>query len=493
MNEQLYGHYVLLSSAIRDSEHAIIASGVTEDELIDRAAHELTKVIKMHARKSDKIIFAIGGGNNGADGLESAEKLYSCGYSVVIMPVGSYRNATNKAKFQKLKDNGIKIVDSIECGVYAVAIDCIFGIGLNRAPIEEYARAINEINNSGSFIISADIPSGLVADNGCAYTPCVMANLTVTFIDLKAGLILGMGRNYVGDVIVADIGLKSKPIGNILSSADAMLPKRLPISHKGNYGKVRVIGGSETMPGAPLMCFESAVAALRSGAGLVTLCVPDSEKSAYQARVTEEMLYFLPSQSGKIYFNADSLRHATNGADSVVVGPGMGRNGEISKIIAWLIGNFSGTLVIDADGLNALATNPDMLLSKKCKIILTPHVAEFKRLCPVFDIEKPSIEVIKNFASHYGVVVAVKSATTVITDGNEVYFNITGTPSLAKGGSGDVLAGMVAAMACVLSPLSAVKAACFHFGLAGERASKRLASVTSVLASDIIIDIKYAE
>ena len=171
----------------------------------------------------------------------------------------------------------------------------------------------------------------------------------------------------------------------------------------------------------------------------------------------------------------------------------MGKSDEIRKIVVWLLENFDGTLVIDADGLNALAENPSVLLGKKGKVILTPHVAEFKRLCPAFDIEKPSVETITDFARRYGAALAVKSATTVITDGNEVFFNLTGTPALAKGGSGDVLGGMTAAFACVLPPIAALKAACFHFGKAGVRAAKRLGSVTSVLAGDVIIDLKYAE
>ena len=134
-----------------------------------------------------------------------------------------------------------------------------------------------------------------------------------------------------------------------------------------------------------------------------------------------------------------------------------------------------------------------MLLAKKCEIILTPHVAEFRRLCPEFDVEKPRTEIIRAFAKRYGVCLAVKSATTVVTDGEAVFFNVTGTPALAKGGSGDVLGGIAAAFACVLPPLAALKAACFHFGKSGERAAKRLNTVTSVLAGDVIVEIKYAE
>lgn len=493
MNESLYGKRVASVARIRAAEEKAMASGVTEDELIDKAATELAEEVKRHAAKTDKIIIVTGGGNNGCDGLSCAAKLHERGYAVSVMPVGKRRNGGNEMRFIGIKEAGVTLVDAIVHGVYAVVVDCVFGIGLDRKPEGEYARAINEINASGAFVIAADVPSGLDADTGYAFSPCVKANVTVTFTAVKTGLLLGTGRNYAGEIVVASVGIDADATGRITAETDAILPKRLPVSHKGTYGRVRVIGGSDVMPGAPLMCFEAAVAASRSGAGLVTLCVPDSEKAAYQSRVTETMLHFLPAENGKLTFDAAALKNAVDGADAVVFGPGAGKSEEIRKIVTWLIGNYVGTLVIDADGLNALAENPSVLLEKKCKVILTPHVAEFHRLCPAFDIEKPDVEIVKDFAYRYGVTLAVKSATTVVTDGEEVFFNITGTPALAKGGSGDVLGGMVAAFACVLPPPDALKAACFHFGKAGERAAKRLGSVTSVLASDVIIDIQYAE
>ena len=492
MNELLYGKRVSSVVKIRAAEEKAMADGVTEDELIDKAATELAEEVKRHAAKTDKILFVTGGGNNGSDGLTCAEKLHACGYAVFVMPVGTRRNGGNETRLIGIKEAGVTLVDTITPETYAVVVDCVFGIGLDRKPEGEYVRAINEINASGAYIIAADVPSGLDADTGYAFSPCVKAGSTVTFTAIKTGLLLGTGRNYAGEIVVASVGIDAEGTGRVTAETDAILPKRLPVSHKGTYGRVRVIGGSETMPGAPLMCFESAVAASRSGAGLVTLCVPDSEKTAYQSRVTETMLSFLPSSGGKLAFNAVALKNTVDVADVVVFGPGAGRSEEIRKIVVWLIENYAGTLVIDADGLNALAENPSVLLEKKCKVILTPHVAEFRRLCPAFEIEKPNVEIIKDFARHYGVTLAVKSATTVITDGEEVFFNVTGTPALAKGGSGDVLGGMVAAFVCVLPPLGALKAACFHFGKAGERAAKRLGSVTSVLACDVIIDIKYA-
>ena len=487
----LFGEYVVTPKNLKAAEEKLMDSGITEDELIARAAAALKKSAEKSLRgKDDKILFVTGGGNNGCDGLECARLFWEEGFDVSVFPVGVRRNDGNEKRLAALKAAGVPFVNEVSKNVYRTVVDCVFGIGLTRAPEKEYLRAISEINLSRAVVISADVPSGLDADSGKAYGACVTANETVTFTAVKTGLILGEGRNYTGDVTVAEIGIPCVKEGRILSDEDAVLPPRKPASHKGSFGKVRVIGGSMTMPGAPLMCFESAVAALRTGAGLVTLCVPKSEKAAFESRVKENMLYFLPSENGKILFDAKALDEVMDGADSIAIGCGMGKDGDTAAIVKYLAQNFSGTLVLDADALNAVSRDKSVIKGHKCKLILTPHVVEYARLNP--DCGLNYLEGIRCFAREYNCVVAVKSATTVITDGSETYFSMTGGPMLSKGGSGDVLSGMIAALSCVLPQFQAVKAGCFHFGKAGERAAKRLNSVTSVLASDVIIEIAYA-
>ena len=487
----LQGEKVVTPNALKAAEKRLMDSGITEDELIARAAAAIKKSVeKSLPRNDENILFVTGGGNNGCDGLECALKMFEEGFSVSVFPVGNKRNAGNERRLSELKEAGVAFVNKISKNGYRTVVDCVFGIGLTRAPEGEYARAISEINASAAFVISADVPSGLDADTGKAYGACVNADETVTFTAVKTGLILGEGRNYSGDVTVAEIGIPCAVEGRILSDEDAILPPRKPASHKGSYGKVRVIGGSMTMPGAPLMCFESAVAALRSGAGLVTLCVPESEKAAYQSRVKENMLCFMPSENGKIKFDAKVLDEIIDGADAIAIGCGMGKDGDTAAVVGYLAKNFNGTLVADADALNAISRDKSIIEGHKCRLILTPHVVEYSRLNP--DCGLPYLEGIREFARKYGCVIAVKSATTIITDGNETCFSMTGGPMLSKGGSGDVLSGMIAALSCVLNPFEAVKAGCFHFGKAGERAAQRLDSVTSVLASDVIIEIAYA-
>lgn len=200
----------------------------------------------------------------------------------------------------------------------------------------------------------------------------------------------------------------------------------------------------------------------------------------------------MPDRDGKLIFDRLSVDKIISDANAVVLGNGAGKSDEIAKIAFYIAHNFAGALVLDADALNSIAGRENELSGHKCKLILTPHVGEFNRLAG--DHTKgDSIEKVITYAKNLDAVVCYKSATTVITDGEKVRFNLTGTPALAKGGSGDVLAGIIGAFSCVLPPFEASVAGCYHFGLAGERAAKRLDSVTSVLARDVIIDLKYAK
>lgn len=296
-------------------------------------------------------------------------------------------------------------------------------------------------------------------------------------------------RNYTGKLTDADIRLLVEGKAKIITEADVEIRPRKTVSHKYDYGRVRVIAGSPEMIGAALLAHESAAAALRSGAGLATLCVPDSLRFVYQSRVKEETLCFLPDRDGKIIFERESLDGLFVKTDAILIGPGMGDNCELIKIIEYIKDNFAGTLVIDADGLNALAGKTDILREHKSKIILTPHMGEFARLTAGLYVDEiPVTERVCDFASRIGGVVAAKSATTVISDGKRVYFSTTGTPALAKGGSGDVLGGMIASFACRYSPIEAAMRGCYYFGKCAEDAQKSR-SAESLLASDVIIGI----
>lgn len=482
--------YVVAPSALRAAEYELEEKGVTEDELISRAAAHLTAEVKKHADKKDKILVVVGSGNNGCDGLECALTLKLEGYNVGVMLATKRCNEANFRRREAVFREGTTLKRRLD-GDEAVIVDAVFGTGIGHDPDPEPAKAMIAINRSDAFVISADLPSGLNAESGRAYFPTIKADVTVTFAYLKSGMLLGEARNFCGEIIVRDIGVKCEAIGKLLSSDDVRLAERMPVTHKGTYGKTIILGGCDVMPGAPLMAFESAVAASRSGAGLVTLCVPESLKCAYQARVKETMLRFMPDDGKNMLFDRDELRDIIKKYETIVIGPGMGNNEETRKIVRYLAMSYYGILVVDADGINAIAPHINDIKHHTCTLVLTPHTVEFVRLCPKCG-EGNYLDNIRSFALKYRCCIAVKSATTIITNGQDMFFNVTGTPAMAKGGSGDVLAGMTGAFSCVLPALNALCAAVYHFGKAGERASKRLDSVTSVMASDIIVEIADA-
>lgn len=486
-NEKNQSVPVTTAELIRKAEMEIIESGVTETELIGRASDKIVAFLEQHFPSVSKIAVVVGSGNNGSDGLMTALKLLDNGIKCDVFVSSLSPNGENARLREALIEKGFLLSPAINgFSGYELILDCLFGIGLSREITGEHAEIIEKINRSCAIKVSVDIPSGLSADTGEPLGACVAADYTIALGAIKTGHVLGYGFNYCGKITVGEIGLNVPSVAIISGENDCEIKRRNPVSHKGNYGKISVIGGSDNMPGAPLMSYESAVASSRSGAGLVRLCVGESEKCAYKSRITEQTLFYLPDNGGFISFCPDKLDEIMAWSDIIAIGMGMGSNPDLPQIIGYIAKNYTKILVIDADGLNALALNLKIIKGHACKIILTPHVGEFGRLCPgvkQFDIEK-----IKGFAKEHAVTVAVKSATTVITDGNEIIINVTGTPAMAKGGSGDVLAGMVSAFAVNNSPVKATALACYYFGKCGSLASRRMESEVSILGRDIIIE-----
>ena len=213
----------------------------------------------------------------------------------------------------------------------------------------------------------------------------------------------------------------------------------------------------------------------------------EDEKCAYKSRVLEQTLFFLPEKDGFIRFDKQKLSEIMAFADVIAIGPGMGNNPFLPEIIGFLCKNYAKTLILDADALNAVAKNPSVTSGHVCRLILTPHVGEFARLAP--EIKPFDVKKIKAFARRTDCVLALKSACTIITDGRSVFFNPSGTPALAKGGSGDVLCGVIAALAAVNDPLDAAVKGCYRFGTAAEKAVS-IADEAALLARDVIQSIK---
>ena len=483
---------VYTAEGLRETERRAFDAGATEDELIERAAAALCEETLALAPK--RVVVLAGGGNNGSDALSLALDLRRVGKDVCVYITSACMNGYVRKRVTLLEEAGIAPVDISESGTPEfregdLIADGMLGIGCTRPVTGRTAEIVDAVNASALPVLAVDIPTGLNADTGRAEGAIVRASVTVSFTAYKQGQLLADGRNYCGRLIVRDIGLETtEPNARVITEKDVTLPLRKPVSNKGTYGNVRIIAGSPEMMGASLLAHESAMAALRSGAGYAVLCVPRSLAAVYQTRVKEELLYFLPDDDGAISYDEGALADITSKAKSIVIGMGLGKNADLARIISYIAHNFKGPLVVDGDGLNALAACPDAVKGHSCELLLTPHVREFERLEKgVFGENSalPDTDRTVALARVLDAAVAMKSATTVISDGKEVWLNMTGTPAMAKSGSGDVLGGMTGAFALTLPPLEALKCACYYFGKAGERAAAEKGE-RSVLASDVI-------
>ena len=274
-----------------------------------------------------------------------------------------------------------------------------------------------------------------------------------------------------------------------------LFPKRKSNTHKGTYGKVGVMGGSVNYTGAVKLC-NIALTSLLSGAGLSVVIAPEEEKDSFLPYLVDSTFYPFPSENGETVFDKEAIDKALFGLNVLVLGSGWNKSIDKIKILEYIVKNFEGKLVLDADGINMLAENLDILLDKKCKIVLTPHLKEFSRLIrkDIKNLDDNVILQAKEFAKIYGVIVCVKSNVTVITDGDKAFLSCSGTPAMAKGGSGDVLAGIMGGM---LAPtfiksediLIRAAAACYINGLAGETAAKSTGAY-SLLASDTAFAVR---
>lgn len=464
----------ILSSAQMKSadEFTINNLGVPSDVLIERAGRAVAEVIKKRLR-GGRVLVCIGKGNNGEDGKIIAKILSSYhGFSVWSLNVS---NGIFKM-FEKKFD---------------IIVDCIFGTGLNREVDGKYKTAIDNINSSGAYVVSCDIPSGLNADTGKPMGACIKANLTVAIQEYKLGHFLNDGPDYSGEVIAKDIGISiwgedySKKLTDSSVAKYFQKPKRNV--NKGSFGKVAIIGGSKEYSGSAILS-QQAISALKMGNGYSHLCVPESLFSVVAGINPECIIKVFPETDGKIKYSTEILDTLLN-FDAIAIGMGMGKSEEVYKTICYLIANYKGRLLIDADGLNCLAEyGLDVLLKKSCDIVLTPHVGEFARLLKINkeEVVNNFIPLAKDFAKKYGVTVNVKSSASIITDGTEVYINTVGCSGMAKAGSGDVLSGITAGILAKGKDFTeSVAVSAYLFGKAGEIAEKNACSFT-LTATDVI-------
>lgn len=447
---------VAYTAAVKRAEQAAVAAGVTEDMLIHNAAAAVYRLLKDKPYARAFVVY--GGGNNGADGLVLARMLAAGGREVTL--VAAAAASKNEPYVRAAVYCGARAGEITAARAGDLIVDAIFGTGLNRPVTGRAAELIRAVNASGAYVLSLDAPSGLDADTGTC-REAVRADATVTFGALKPGLLLGNAPDHVGELTVEPIGLRLEEAAAFVADERLVPPARRKVSHKGDYGRIYVIGGSEKMPGAPVM---TACAALAAGAGLVTLCTP-SFPAPFFRDAAMCMRLPMPERDGYIRFDRALLDEIADKADCITLGNGMGPAPDLPKILAYLAGRSKGTLIVDGDGLRALAADPALIEGHVCRLAFTPHMGEFERFKTA---DGDVLQRADDLAKRMNAVVAAKGAVTVVAGGEKRYIAVDGTPALAKGGSGDMLAGIAAAYAVRMPLAEAVAAACRKLGLSAE-------------------------
>ena len=471
------------------------------------AAEEILKAFPDLQKK--KVAIVAGKGNNGGDGFVIARHLTNCGVPVKVFlltePKALRGDAeTNYYIFHRMKGEILSVSSSKDYQKVKkdferadLLIDAIFGTGLDAEVRGYYREVIDHLNTLHQPIAAIDIPSGLNADTGKPFGTAVRATLTLTFGLPKLGLLISPGVDYVGTLKVIDIGIprnlvEEEKIQTYLLEREEIrkwlsVPRR-PDTHKGDYGHLLVIAGSVGKTGAAAMVCE---AALRMGAGLVTLAIPKSLNPIMEMKLTEVMTEPLPEtpkQTLSLRAYSSILRLCEN-KRAVVIGPGLGTYKETQTLILKLVKALDIPLVIDADGLNALATQAKFLPATNRSLILTPHPGEMARLIrgTVKEIQENRIGVSRSFSQVNHVYLALKGyRTLIVTPRGETYINPTGNSGLATGGTGDVLSGMIGGLLCQgFDILPSLQASVFLHGLAGDEVARELGE-KSLVATDLI-------
>jgi len=488
------------SAAMRGADDkAIHVTGIPSTLLMTNAAGHLARAAEDVMGANRRAVIFCGSGNNGGDGVASALYLLRRGVQVRVFLVGEREKMTADTREMErrlIELGGVleepdmadpelpKLLD--EAGVL---IDAMFGVGLRGALRGKAAAAARLMNASATPSVAADIPSGVIADTGEVPGEAVRCVKTVTFSMGKIGHFSQPGNTYAGEVVICDIGIPENWLREIgtgvyaLEAADAVLPRRQSVSHKGDYGKLLICGGSVGYTGAPTLCARAAV---RAGAGLTFLGVP-AEIYGITAQKNDEAMPFPLTDDGcgRLSWGAwGALWEKAENCDVAVLGPGMGRSDELTGLVGHFVRESRRPLVLDADALFALGQDMAALQDATCPVILTPHDGEFVRMGGVLSGDR--VGDARAFAKKYDCVLVLKGHRTVIAfpDG-EVYITTTGNPGMAKGGSGDVLAGILGAMLCQLPLKKAVTAAVWLHGHAGDLAAEAFGEY-SMTASDII-------
>ncbi len=482
--------------------------------LMERAGTRVVEEVERRfgSSKGKRIIILCGKGNNGGDGFVAARLLHQRRARVQALMLAPASELSSDAKYMRrrfLQVAGRKAVrvftgaarDLIKDG--DLLIDALLGTGLGAEVTGLYREAIAAVNGAATPVVAVDVPSGIHADSGAVLGVAVRADLTVTFGLPKLGLYVGAGIDHAGEVCVADIGIPFAYIEQVDSkvrlitrdSAVAALPSRLPSAHKGTFGHAGIIAGSVGKTGAAAL---AATAALRAGAGLVTVATPASVNDTLESKLLEVMTVPMPETKARTIARSalDRLIAFITARSSVAIGPGLSTHPETVELVHALVRRLDRPSVLDADALNALAGRASLLTECKVPPILTPHPGEMARLEPDATpqtVNADRLGVASHFARERGVFLVLKGARTVVArpDGLAAICP-TGNPGMATAGTGDVLTGMIAGfLAQGVTSWDAACAATYFHGVAGDLAAADLGQ-PGMLAGDLLSRIPNA-
>lgn len=468
---------VLTNSQMRAAdEYTVSVSGIPSRTLMRRAgasiAEEVLRAAEERGLKS--ILVVCGTGNNGGDGYVCAEVLRGRGADVKVF---AFDGAASEDCAGERKAYGGEYAREISADLI---VDCIFGTGLSREVTGRYAEVIEKINSCGAFVVSADIPSGIGGDCGLAHGSAVKADVTVAVAEYKVGHFLGDGADYCGKVVKRDIGIDCPPCDYMCLYTETDIKRYFPArkrnTHKGSYGSACIVAGSGKYIGAAALAVE---AALKSGCGYVKLVTEEKVKLALAAKFPQTL-----------FADETDLN-----AQAIAIGSGCGVSEELYAQIKRLLTEYGGTLIIDADGLNALSVyGKEILKKKRCRVVLTPHVKEFSRLTGLGtnEILSDTVGLVRRFSKEYGVTLLLKGAASIICGEDGAALNARGSTALAKAGSGDMLTGyMCGSAARGLAPFDAAVCSAFVLGVAAEISSEQRTDWCAT-AKDIINNLPKA-
>ena len=462
--------------------------------------------------KGKSICVLAGSGNNGGDAFVAARHLANMGARVKVFLAGNVAHITKSAAINRdaVKHmeielhtlEGDRAWDRLQVVLrFAdLVIDGILGTGCKGELREDVLKLVRLVNAANKPVVAVDIATGVEADTGQVKSEAVQAACTVALGVPKLGHLLCPGAALTGRLLVDDIGIPAKLLEeglnqNILDAAQvsSLLPPRAMDAHKGNCGRILVIAGSRGMTGAAALASE---AALRSGAGVVTLAVPESLHDLMEMKLTEVMTQPVPEVKKGIIGGDKALAallQMTDGYDAVLIGPGLGRDDETGELVRKLAGFVEIPVILDADGIFAYHGYADQLKSCKQVPILTPHLGEMASFLGVTveELRGSLLETVREAAKEYQSVFVVKSECTVIVypDG-EAFFSPTGNPGMATAGSGDVLAGTIAGLIKQMESGVAPLAGVYLHGLAGDFAAQEMGE--GLIASDILAKLPKA-